>query len=393
MSNAQLLPYQLDAIEKLDSGSILSAGVGTGKSITALGFFFLKELSKRPDNKALYIITTARKRDTKEWDAECERWPVQQSGVSIHIDSWNNVHKFEDVTDSFFIFDEQRVVGSGKWVRSFLKISKSNRWILLSATPGDTWLDYAPVFIANGFYKNRTDFLRQHVVYSYYCTKYPKIEKYVNVTKLETLRRRITVVMSAKKITVPHFESITVPYDEDKYRTVLKNRWDPYSNEPIQDMAKVCYLLRRVVNSSAERLSTVKELYRVHRRLIVFYNFDYELEALLTLNLGCQVAQWNGHRHEPIPKSDSWLYLVQYTAGAEGWNCVLTDTIVFYSQNYSYKTMIQAAGRIDRMNTPYRDLYYYTLKSRSSIDTAITNALRSKKKFNENQFLADEKIT
>ena len=49
--------------------------------------------------------------------------------------------------------------------------------------------------------------------------------------------------------------------------------------------------------------------------------------------------------------------------------------------------MEQARGRIDRMNTPFNDLYYYHLKTRSGIDLAISRALNSKKKFNESGFI------
>ena len=419
MPEVHFMPHQQEAIDKLRSGSILCAGVGTGKSITALGYYYIKEcggvvwndqqngetIGPITEPKDLYIITTARKRDTGEWMKECERFDLQnEPGIKIIIDSWNNIHKYRDAENAFFIFDEQRVVGSGTWVREFLKIAKNNHWILLSATPGDTWMDYVPVFIANGFYKNRTAFIRRHVVYSPFITKYPKIERFIEVGYLESLRRRITVTMKYEKETIPHWKDIIVDYDQKLYQTIAEKRWDPWKNEPIQEIAGACYLMRKAVGTNDQRAREIFWLVMAkHPKVIVFYNYDYELELmketfanmlglpnLLEGDHDISIAEWNGHKHEPIPTgSKRWIYLVQYSAGAEGWNCVETDTIIFYSQSYSYKAMTQAAGRIDRLNTPFRDLYYYTIKSRAPIDRAIDRALRSKKNFNEKLFIGE----
>jgi hypothetical protein len=306
----------------------------------------------------------------------------------VVVDSWNNISKYKDVKGAFFIFDEQRVVGSGAWVKSFLKIAKANNWILLSATPGDTWTDYIPVFVANGFYKNRTEFGREHIVWSRYA-KYPKIDRYVNTGRLIRLRNRILVDMDFKRLTVSHHEDIYVGYDIAKYKDVSRTRWDPYKDEPIINAAGLCYIWRKIVNTSEERQIALLELYEKHPKMIVFYNFDYELDILKGLYYGdsVEIAEWNGHKHQQIPSGNRWVYLVQYTAGAEGWNCIKTDTIVFFSQNYSYKVMQQSAGRIDRLNTPFRDLYYYHLRTRSGIDLAIKRALDAKKKFNETKFI------
>lgn len=392
----RLYPHQWEAIDKLQTGSILCGGVGTGKSITSLSFFYIHRLgggiskdgTLHPPKKEipLYIISTARKRDNGEWEEECRRFRIfKDSGrIPLVIDSWNNLHKYENVDHAFFIFDEQRVVGSGQWVRSFLKIAKKNDWILLSATPGDTWMDYIPVFVANGFYKNRTAFLRQHAVYNRYA-KYPKVDRFVETGVLERYRRQITVNMAFERKTVAHWKNIECPYDVELYNRVGEDRWNPYKQEPIQNISEVCYLLRKVCNSEPSRIEAVRKLWKDHPRMIIFYNYDYELEALRGLD-GI-VAEWNGHIHQPVPDGDRWIYLVQYAAGAEGWNCIVTDTIIFYSQNYSYKTMTQAAGRIDRLNTPFRDLHYYILKSNSPIDKAIARALKLKKNFNELSFL------
>ena len=402
----KLRDYQIDAVKNMKNGCILNGGVGSGKSLTSLSYYYLKNsgdekflkggkyvpMSDPP--KDLYIITTARKRDTLEWEGELAPFLLSVHddkniySNKVVIDSWNNIQKYKDVKNSFFIFDEQRVVGSGAWVKAFLKIAKFNEWILLSATPGDTWMDYIPVFLANGFYKNKTEFIREHVVYSRFC-KFPKVDRYINTGRLLRFRREILIDMDFKRETVQHHEDIYVKYDVKMYRDVMKRRWDIWKDEPITNASGLCYALRKVVNTHQSRLDALLDIFSRHNKIIVFYNFDYELEILKDIYYGrdVKVAEWNGHKHEPIPKSKKWVYLVQYTAGAEGWNCIETDTIVFFSQNYSYKIMHQSAGRIDRLNTPYKDLYFYHLKTHSGIDLAISRAIKSKKKFNEKAFV------
>ena len=406
----KLYDHQKDAISKMFTGCILNGGVGSGKSRTALAYYFIQEggeldpyLSMRIPPRDLYIITTARKRDTCDWEKELAPFLLsthpeknQYYGNKVVVDSWNNIKKYTEVTDAFFIFDEDRVTGSGAWVKAFLKISKNNEWIILSATPGDKYEDYIPVFIANGFYKNKTEFVREHIIYSRF-TKYPKIDRYINTRKLDRLRDQLLIDMDFKRKTIAHHEDVFVSYDTKKYKEAIRTRWDPYKDEPIQQASGLCYVLRRIVNEDESRVVALMEILEKTPRAIIFYNFDYERELLLHL-FSCddgvdknefvdyEVAEWSGHAHQPVPDSKRWIYLVQYTAGAEGWNCIKTDTIIFYSQNYSYKIMQQATGRIDRLNTPFKDLYYYHLKSRSGIDLAISKALKEKKKFNERKF-------
>lgn len=399
----KLFEHQQKAVDQLKTGSILWGGVGSGKSLTALAYYFSKEcggiiesngqVSDMKNPKDLYIITTAAKRDTLDWELECALFPISKertasiNGVKLTVDSWNNIGKYIKVENSFFIFDEQRVIGSGSWVKSFLKITKLNNWILLSATPGDTWMDYIPVFIANGFYKTRTEFLRTHVVFNTF-TKYPKVDHYVEETKLNRFKNQIMVNMPYIKATKLHFENIIVGFDKEKYDQVAIKRWNPFKNAPIKDISEYCYTIRKVVNTHSSRVEWIMDILSKHRKIIVFYNFNYELELLHVLKgyIGTVVAEYNGHIHEPIPKSQSWIYLVQYMAGSEGWNCIETNTIVFYSQSYSYRIMTQAAGRIDRLNTPFTNLYYYTLRSESSIDLAIAKSLKNKRDFNEHSF-------
>ena len=387
--------YQLDAISRMHNGCILVGDVGSGKSRTSLAYYFKEQGGSihpfKPITKfkePLYIITTAQKRDLLDWEKESVPFLFPENPK---VDSWNNIKKYVDVEGAFFILDEQHICGSGAWVKSFYKIAKKNRWILLSATPADTWTDLIPTFVANGYYKNKTDFCRQHVIYDRW-SKYPKVDKYVNTGKLLKYRRAIMINMDYSTKTIKHKENITVSYDRNLYRYVNMERKDPYNdNVPILNAGGLCYLLRKVVNSDPSRLLATKEILKLKKRVILFYNFDYELELLKSYDWGrdVSVAEWNGHAHEEIPKTEKWLYLVQYTSGAEGWNCITTDTTVFFSQNYSYRTMVQASGRINRVNTPFTDLYYYHLKSTSHIDRAIYVALSKKQNFNEKQFISN----
>ena len=404
MAGIQLYDYQLDAVNRMKNGCILCGGVGAGKSRTALAYYYkeqggilgtknYKPMPGKP--KDLYIITTARKRDTLEWEGEMAPFLLSTNpecntlyNNKIVVDSWNNIGKYKDVVGAFFIFDEQRVIGYGAWTKAFLKIARGNNWILLSATPGDTWSDYMPVFIANGFYKNKTEFVAEHIVYNS-NVKYKKVDRYLNTGRLIRLRSKILVDMDFDRKTVSHNEDVYCRYDTTLYKETIKNRWDPFDGKPIEQASSLCYILRRIVNSDESRQMAVLELFERHPRMIIFYNFDYELDILKGLYYGdeVEIGEWNGHKHQPIPDGKKWVYLVQYNAGAEGWNCIKTDTIVFYSQNYSYKMLEQARGRIDRLNTPFTDLYYYHLKTRSGIDLAISKALAEKRNFNERKFV------
>lgn len=402
MSTCKLYRAQVEALGSLRPGSILCGGVGTGKSRTSLAFFFCsigggkidfetgEILEPMHDSKRLVILTTARKRDTLEWSREMAIFGLSEGseGVcDVTVDSWNNIKKYETVKGAFFILDEQRLVGSGAWVKAFYKIAKANQWILLSATPGDTWLDYAPVFIANGFYANITEFRAQHVIYKRF-RNYPQVDRYVGVKHLEALRKKLLVDIPLERETRRHHEYCVAEHDRMALKGVWKKRWNPFENAPIKTASELCQVLRRLVSTDPSRRAELEAILAKHDRLIIFYNYNYELELLKEIlrEDGREFAGWNGQQHDLLPEGESWAYLVQYTAGAEGWNCTSTNVIVYWSMNYSYKVMEQSAGRIDRLNTEYTDLYYYYLTSRAPIDLKVRAAVAEKKNFSEAAF-------
>lgn len=381
MNKIELRPHQKTALAKLKNGSILTGGVGSGKSMVACAYY-----AKCGESRPVFVITTAKKRDSLDWNREFARFAVGTTedatvaGVLV-VDSWNNIHKYENTKDAFFIFDEQRLVGSGGWVRSFLRISRSNHWILLTATPGDSWMDYIPCFIAHGFVKNRTAFKANHVVYKPY-TKFPKVDFYVNVGRLVRWRNEILVQMPFERHTKRHTVQIPVEYDRELTKVSMKTRWNPFTDKPMRHKAEMYSVMRRICNTHSDRLRALLSVLEKHPRVIVFYNFDYELEILRGLK-GVELAEWNGHKHQDIPDTERWVYLVQFTAGAEGWECIETNATFFWSQPNSYKRWVQSYGRIDRLNTPYINLFYYLPMSTAWIDLAIRKALDASRDFNE----------
>lgn len=398
-----LYPHQRKALAKMFDGCVLNGTVGSGKSRTGLYYYFSKyggkienqEYTPMKDPPDLYIFTTAKKVHDKEFEEELVPfllYPDQDTKRTkyyenkVIIASWNVIKKYEDIKDCFVIFDENKINGKGAWAKTFLKITKNNNWIILSASNGDRWEDYETLFVAEGFFRNRTEFRDNHLLYSRY-TSYPKVTGYRNEERLFRLRDRILIDMDFKRHTNPIHKDVFVQYDVARYKDAIRKRWDPYRDEPITQASGLCHVLRRIVNEDESRQKALLEILEDHPKAIIFYNFDPELEILLNLAYppGTEVAQYNGHKHEPIPKNDRWVYLVNYNA-CEGWNVTSTDTMIFYSQNYSYKVMVQAAGRIDRLTTKFDDLYYYHLKSRSGIDLAISRALSQKKKFNEKRW-------
>ena len=391
-----LRKHQWDALEKLSNGKILYGGVGSGKSITAIAYYWVNILGGTLipfdtgiNSTPLVIITTALKRDSLEWDGELSRFGLHKGIQDISIDSWNNISKYEKRKDCFFIFDEQHIVGSGAWVKGFLKIAAANEWILLTATPGDTWMDYVPVFIANGFYKNRSDFYRQHVVFSRF-TKYPKVDRYLDTRKLARYRNQILVSMPYEKHTTRHVLEVPVEYDRKLYERIKRKRFNVYTHAPVKDAGELCRVLRRCASDDDRRIDALEEILAENKRVILFYNYNYELQKLeerFEERNDLIFAERNGKRHDPVPKGERWLYVIQYSSGHDGWNCTSTNCVVLFSPTYSYRVDEQAQGRIDRLNTRYMDLYYYRLVAKGSIEDSILDSVKRKEIFNERGYV------
>lgn len=369
----ELYAHQLDAVKRLHSGAVLAGKVGSGKTLAALQYY--KEVYSK--TLELIVITTAKKRNDGDWVTEAGLLDLEEPTV----DSWNNIDSYVN-RRGFFIFDEQHASGSGKWAKKFIKIAKANKWIMLSATPGDRWIDYIPVFIANGMVKDKTTFNNEYVVYNP-NTPFPQILYYRNTFELEGMRKAILVVMPDKRDTQRHRKNVITEYDRFLYDEVQKTRFNPFIKKPIKNKSEYTQIMRKLVSTSPARIFEFGDLVTRFDRSIVFYNYDYELDIITRVlkEKGINIFTYNGKHHDPSPTDGTWCYVVQYSA-AEAWNNISTNRMIFYSPNYSYKVVEQCEGRIDRINTSFKNLYYYTLVSDAPIDKAVIKANKEKKVFN-----------
>ena len=375
----KLLKYQEEAIQKLHSGSVLYGATGSGKSLTGLAYYM-----RCWSHLDLYIITTSKKRNAGEWEEEIAKLGCPPPKA---IDSWNRLKNYRMVSDAFFLFDEHKVGGHGKWAQSMITIAKKNKWILLTATPGDVWDDYASIFIANEFVKNKTTWNEDFCIFDR-ISKYPKIIGYQREDVLKNMRDAVLVPMEyqSEKVPIPYVIPYKVDHEEEAYVLARRKSLRHPEMRAFRNTSAMFAYMRMNLPDKESKIQALADVLKKEPKAIIFYNFTpekYEIEnAARQVNI--PFFQYNGQIKDNVPDGDTWVYAVQYTAGAEAWNCITCRTVIFYSMNYSYKVMTQAKGRIDRCNSPFDELhYYYFISPDFEIDQEILNALTRKEKFNE----------
>lgn len=398
----ELYKYQSDAVGALLGGKhFCISGTGSGKGSISLYW------AKSQNKPRVLVITTASKRDVKDsegrndFESEADMWfpGWRKSLSSFETISWAGLVKWTQqnlgrVQDYAIIADEvasmKAGVGSQRG-RAFLRIaSKTNCWTGYTATPGDQWLDFQAYFVATNKIRNKTQFVREFCQVQTF-KGFPEIVGYNHTDTLKSWWGEIadTVDTSEMERQLPkdnhkiiHFKAPT------NYKTVLKTRVNPDTDEFMDTTGAVCACLRRMCFTKQKRQWVSDFIENLGDRAILFYNFTKtgdELEEIIRKALPKDAKIWriDGGSHE-IPTADTMgdrdVVIAQWQAGAHGLNLQFINQWVSVEPHYSYSVSVQGRGRVRRIGQDRPQFYWYCLTD-NTIESDVYEALHNKSDF------------
>lgn len=394
----ELYAFQKKAITELQQPDkhICIAGCGAGKGSIALHWL------KTTNKKKWLFITTASKRDSKDVENEMVMWFGKESlsSYSLEVISWAALAKWtitnwNSLEDYAFVFDEVACAKAGvssNRGRAFIQIAKqTDCWTGYTATPGDRWEDFQAYFVAAGYVKNKTAFMREFCQVQTF-KGYPEIVGYYDEHILKAYWKRLTVCPDTQAMLdeLPAEQHKTYHFKPSPtYKRFLKERLDEDGNF-IDTVMGYCHYCRRLC-LTAEKLQWVSDyLSGLGTNAVFFYNYIAEGEELekvakKALPKGAKVWRIDGKHHD-IPTADTIgkydIVLAQYASGSESLNLQFMNHMVFVSPNYSYTTSIQARGRIKRIGQK-QNMFFWYLVCDGTIETDVYACLRGKSDFAE----------
>lgn len=146
---------------------------------------------------------------------------------------------------------------------------------------------------------------------------------------------------------------------------------------------------RQLCNSKDKQQAFIDLINSINDRVVVFYNFDSELDTLKTLVKDRPIAEVNGHTNteQIYHDNDNCVLFVQYQAGARGLNLQDGNKIIYYSLTLSSDLFEQSKKRIHRIGTKY-PCFYWILQTKDSVEESIYKSLNRQEDYNEELFKA-----
>lgn len=395
-NDSMLYNFQRQLLNSIEENYIIAADTGTGKTMMAI-HHYLKHNTGEP----LLILAPPQKIKEGGWQRELD-FVASHYNIEIPYDiiSYGVLSKrWKEYKDWFLVMDECHYVKNPTSQRGKAAINltkQSTNFLLLSATPSSNgWGDTIAYMIMFGYYKNKTQFLKEHAVYNridYGNGPVNVVSDYRDQEKLQKLYQSFSIKLAKEDcLDLPPLVFEKVHFKPSKeYNIIKKDR--VLGEELFDNISKLQHGLRFYANQADKLKYTEMLLEGTEENVIIFYNYKQENEELkkIAKKLKKKVFEVSGSKTN-LPDKEKWTSLknsvtiVQYQAGAAGIELQYANIVIFHTPTYSYQDYEQALGRAYR-NGQTKKVTVYQYITKNTIETSIYQALAAKKDFTEELF-------
>ena len=324
--------------------------------------------------------------------------PVPMIAVINYDLIWRR-KELSNLTDYTLILDESSLIQNDTTKRTKFILNKlhPSNIILLSGTPTSGKYEklWSQMHLL-GWNINKQLFLSQYCVWGKTHDGYPIIVGYKNEDRLKRKMREFGCIFmkTEEVIDLPMQNFIDVKVKETKeYRYFKKNRVITIGDkELIGDTTLTNLLYQRMLCGSynQDKLDALKDLIdSTEDRLIIFYNFNDELEAIKLLCDDRPISVVNGSKKDlqAYNECSNSITLVQYQSGSMGLNLQLANKIIYFTPTLSSELFEQSKKRIHRIGQE-QPCFYYLLKC--GIENRIYDVLSMRKDYTDALFEKEE---
>lgn len=419
MSTIKLLPHQQSVIEQTKEQNKVAYYLDMGLGKTFVGSEKMKDLHSKIN------LVICQKSKVKDWiehfrnnyseykvydlTSKTKNEKLSNNAILLNCKNGTNVkcvlvinyelafrrQELADLRDFTLLLDESSLIQNETAKRSkfILKKLSPKNIILLSGTP--TSGKYERLWSQMnllGWKISKKMYYKQYVDIEFTDEGYPLIKGYKNVDRLKRKMREYGCVFmkSEEVLDLPQQNFIDINIDVSKeYKKFMKSgivKFDDVELVGDTTLTKLLYARQLCGQYSKEKLKAFKDLIdSTEDRLIVFYNFNDELEKMQQLCEGRQISVVNGSVKNlyAYENYDNSITFIQYQAGAMGLNLQKANKIVYFTPTLSSELFEQSKKRIHRIGQD-RPCFYYQFKC--GVEYKIYDTLSMRKDYTEYLF-------
>lgn len=409
-----LLPHQQEVLKQTDGLNKVAYYLDMGLGKTFVGSEKMAQLDKRLN---IVICQKSKVNDWvehfKEYYPEAVVDDLTDKNQLIHFETYASFHdnfvlvgiinyelafrrpELSKLTDFTLMLDESSLIQNecAKRSKFILKRLQPSNVILLSGTP--TSGKYERLWSQMnllGWNISKKMYYAQYVDMQIFDDGYPIIKGYKNVDRLKRkMREHGCVFMKSEEVlNLPTQNFITVNVPESKeYKKFKKSGiiiTKDYELVGDTTLTKLLYSRMLCGHYNADKVKAFKDLVdSTDDRLIVFYNFNDELEVLKSAVEDKPISIINGQTKDLTAYENSYnsVTFVQYQAGAMGLNLQKANKIIYFTPPLSSELFEQSKKRIHRIGQE-QACFYYQLTS--GIEHRIYSTLKMRKDYTDKLF-------